>query len=45
MPILQEDLVRPRWSAMIHVHHDDYETLDDEVHRIGAFLQEQQATD
>jgi hypothetical protein len=30
---------------MIHVQHSEYETFEDEVHRIGTFLQEQQETD
>lgn len=34
-----------RWSAMIHAQHYDYDTFEDEVHQIGAFLQEQQAAD
>lgn len=34
-----------RWSAMLHAQHYDYETFEDEVHQIGAFLQEQQADD
>ena len=31
-----------RWSAMIHTQQYDYDTFMDEVHQIGAFLQEQQ---
>lgn len=34
-----------RWSAMIHAQHYDYDTFVDEVHEIGAHLQEQQAAD
>lgn len=35
-----------RWSAMIHAQHYDSDTFEDEVHQIGAFLQEQaQAAD
>lgn len=29
-----------RWSAMIHAQHYDYDTFVDEVHQIGAFLQD-----
>ncbi|MFC6718317.1 carboxymuconolactone decarboxylase family protein [Natrialbaceae archaeon GCM10025810] len=32
-----------RWSAMIHTQRYDQDTFEDEVHQIGAFLQEQQA--
>jgi AhpD family alkylhydroperoxidase len=31
-----------RWSAMIHAQQYDYDTFVEEVHEIGAFLQEQQ---
>ncbi|WP_416840382.1 carboxymuconolactone decarboxylase family protein [Haloferax sp. DFSO52] len=31
-----------RWSAMIHTQQYDYETFVDELHQIGAFIQEQQ---
>jgi len=34
-----------RWSAMIHAQQYDYETFVDELHQIGAFVQEQQAAD
>lgn len=34
-----------RWSAMIHAQQYDYDTFVDEVHRIGAFVQEHQAAD
>ena len=34
-----------RWSAMIHTQRYDQDTFEDEVHQIGAFLQEQQAED
>jgi AhpD family alkylhydroperoxidase len=29
-----------RWSAMIHAQRYDHDTFEDEVHQIGAFLQE-----
>lgn len=31
-----------RWSALIHTQQYDYDTFVDEVHQIGAFVQEQQ---
>lgn len=31
-----------RWSAMIHTQQYDYDTFVEEIHQIGAFLQEQQ---
>ena len=29
-----------RWSAMIHAQQYDYDTFVDEVHQIGAFVEE-----
>ena len=33
-----------RWSAMIHAQHYDYDTFEEEIHKIGAYLRKQAGT-